>query len=86
MGGTVADTGVGGLTLGGGYGMLTGKYGLVIDNLISVTIVLANGETKTASKVENADLFWALQVRFTKSEIAMPDQNSCPMSDSDIGQ
>ncbi|USW59021.1 Putative FAD linked oxidase, FAD-binding, type PCMH, subdomain 1 [Septoria linicola] len=39
--GTVADTGVGGLTLGGGYGHLSGKYGLVIDNLVSITSVLA---------------------------------------------
>ncbi|KAI5361227.1 putative FAD linked oxidase, FAD-binding, type PCMH, subdomain 1 [Septoria linicola] len=41
VGGTVADTGVGGLTLGGGYGHLSGKYGLVIDNLVSITSVLA---------------------------------------------
>ena len=42
--------------------MLTGKYGLVIDNLVSATVVLANGEIKQASKTKNADLFWALQV------------------------
>lgn len=58
----MADTGVAGLTLGGGYGMLTGKYGLVIDNLVRATVVLANGEIKTASRKENSDLFWALQV------------------------
>ena len=60
VGGTVADTGVGGLTLGGGYGVLSGSHGLVIDNTISFTVVLANGEIKTASKQENPDLFWAL--------------------------
>ncbi|KAF2486487.1 hypothetical protein BDY17DRAFT_79917 [Neohortaea acidophila] len=60
VGGTVADTGVGGLTLGGGYGHLSGGLGLVIDNTVSFTVVLANGEIKTASKHENEDLFWAL--------------------------
>ncbi|KAI7284135.1 hypothetical protein KC345_g2455 [Hortaea werneckii] len=60
VGGTVADTGVGGLTLGGGYGMLSGQRGLVIDNMVSATIVLANGEIKKASKEENPELFWSL--------------------------
>lgn len=60
VGGTVADTGVGGLTLGGGYGVLSGKYGLVIDNVVSATIVLASGSIVKASKDENPDLFWAL--------------------------
>ena len=60
VGGTVADTGVGGLSLGGGYGVLTGSKGLVIDNTVSIEVVLANGEIKRASKQENADLFWAL--------------------------
>lgn len=44
VGGTVNQTGVGGLTLGGGYGYLRGAYGLVIDNLISVEMVLASGQ------------------------------------------
>lgn len=60
VGGTVADTGVGGLTLGGGYGHLTGKYGLVFDNVVSCTVVLASGEIVKASESENPDLFWAL--------------------------
>ena len=60
VGGTVADTGVGGLTLGGGYGMLSGQRGLVIDNMVGATVVLANGEIKKTSKAEDADLFWAL--------------------------
>ncbi|KAM0719356.1 hypothetical protein Q7P37_005261 [Cladosporium fusiforme] len=61
VGGTVADTGVGGLTLGGGYGVLSGERGLVIDNMVGATVVLANGDIKHASDVENADLFWALR-------------------------
>ncbi|KPI40358.1 6-hydroxy-D-nicotine oxidase [Cyphellophora attinorum] len=60
VGGTVMDTGVGGLTLGGGYGWLSGQYGLVIDNLLEVELVLASGEIIRASKTQNPDLFWAL--------------------------
>ncbi|KAL6151026.1 hypothetical protein ACJQWK_10506 [Exserohilum turcicum] len=60
VGGTVNHTGVGGLTLGGGYGYLTGKYGLTIDNLLSVQIVLASGEQVIASSTSNEDLFWAV--------------------------
>ena len=61
VGGTVADTGVGGLTLGGGYGVLSGQRGLVIDNMVGATVVLANGEVVFASEEEEAELFWALR-------------------------
>ena len=49
-----------GLTLGGGYGVLSGTRGLVIDNTVEFEIVLANGDIKRASKKENPDLHWAL--------------------------
>jgi FAD/FMN-containing dehydrogenase len=59
--GVISTTGVGGLTLGGGFGHLTRQYGLSIDNLISADVVTANGELLTASKDQNADLFWAIR-------------------------
>ena len=61
VGGTVNHTGIGGLTLGGGYGYLTGRYGLVIDNLLSVKVVTADSKIITASPTEHSDLFWAIR-------------------------
>src|SRR6266545_758466 len=60
-GGAVSTTGIAGLTLGGGWGYLLGKYGLAIDNLRSVQLVLADGRIVTASADDNADLFWAVR-------------------------
>jgi FAD/FMN-containing dehydrogenase len=60
-GGTVSNTGVSGLTLGGGLGWLMGKYGLSCDNLESVDLVTADGKPVVASEHEHPDLFWALR-------------------------
>ncbi|GJF00870.1 FAD-dependent oxidoreductase [Phanerochaete sordida] len=61
VGGTVNHTGVGGLTLGGGYGWLTGDYGLALDNVVQAEVVIANGDILTCNAMENTDLFWAIR-------------------------
>ncbi|TFG99070.1 MAG: FAD-binding oxidoreductase [Calditrichales bacterium] len=56
-----STTGIAGLTLGGGFGWLTRKHGLTIDNLVSANVITADGKDLKASQNENADLFWALR-------------------------
>jgi FAD/FMN-containing dehydrogenase len=59
--GTVSHTGVGGLTLGGGFGRLARRFGLALDNVMAVDIVTADGKLRHASATENPDLFWAVR-------------------------
>ena len=59
--GIISTTGVGGLTLGGGVGYLSRKYGLTIDNLLEAEMVLADGSFATVNARQNADLFWAIR-------------------------
>lgn len=61
VGGTVADTGVGGLALGGGYGWLSGVHGLTVDCTVEIEVVLASGEIVKASESVNPDLFWGMR-------------------------
>jgi FAD/FMN-containing dehydrogenase len=60
-GGAVSTTGIAGLTLAGGFGWLMRKHGMVVDNLLSVDLVTADGRCLTVSEHENSDLFWAVR-------------------------
>jgi FAD/FMN-containing dehydrogenase len=56
-----STTGIAGLTLGGGFGWLTRKFGFTVDNLVAADIVTADGALRRASETDNADLFWAIR-------------------------
>ena len=60
-GGRVTTTGIGGFTLGGGYGWLSSKYGLACDNLITAEVVTADGQLLSVGENENEDLLWGLR-------------------------
>jgi hypothetical protein len=60
-GGAVSDTGIAGLTLGGGLGWLAGKYGLACDNLLAVDMVTADGTLRHVSASDNPELFWGVR-------------------------
>jgi len=60
-GGQVSHTGIAGLTLGGGLGYLMGRHGAVCDNLVSLDMVTADGESVVANEDQNPDLFWAMR-------------------------
>ncbi len=59
--GIISHTGVGGLTLGGGFGWISRKFGMSIDNLVAVEMVTARGETVIANEYEHSELFWAIR-------------------------
>ena len=59
--GTVSHTGVGGLTLGGGFGRVARRFGLALDNVLGVDIITADGEFRRANKDENPDLYWGVR-------------------------
>jgi FAD/FMN-containing dehydrogenase len=59
--GVVSMTGIAGLTLGGGIGWLNGKHGLACDNVVSMDVVTADGQVRTADENHNEDLYWALR-------------------------
>jgi FAD/FMN-containing dehydrogenase len=60
-GGTIGDTGIAGLTLGGGFGWLEGKFGMTVDNVLGADVVLADGRLVHAARTEHPDLFWAVR-------------------------
>ncbi len=60
-GGIQSTTGIAGFTLGGGFGYLSRKYGLTVDNLLSADVVTADGRLLIASMTENSDLFWGMK-------------------------
>jgi len=67
VGGSIHFVGVGGFTLAGGYSLLSGKYGLAVDNLIQATVILADGRIIDTSETNEPDLFWAIRGTYMPS-------------------
>ena len=75
--GFVSETGVAGLTLGGGFGYLTRRFGLTVDKLVEVEIVTADGQIRMASRDENPDLFWAIRGAGGNSVLSPGSPSAC---------
>ena len=78
--GVVSHTGVGGYTLGGGFGRLNRKFGLTIDNLVSAEIITADGEVRRVSAEQDPDLFWAIAAVAATSVSSPSSSSSCTRS------
>jgi hypothetical protein len=78
--GIASDTGIAGLTLGGGYGWLNGKYGFACDNVVAVEVVTADGQRVSANAEENSDLFWTFAVRVRILGSSPPSSTNCILS------
>jgi FAD/FMN-containing dehydrogenase len=78
--GFVSETGVAGLTLGGGFGYLTRRFGWVVDNLEEVEIVTADGQIRTANRADNPDLFWAIRAGAATSASSPGSHSGCTRS------
>lgn len=76
-----STTGIAGLTLGGGFGWLSRKYGLTLDNLLSVDMVTADGQLHRASEQENPDIFWGSEEAGEISGWSPPSSSSFIPSD-----
>ena len=78
--GFISEVGVAGLTLGGGLGYLTRRFGWTVDNLLEVEIVTADGRVRRAARDENADLFWASAAPAPTSASSPRSRSACTRS------
>jgi len=85
-GGTVSETGISGLTLGGGLGWLMRLYGMACDNLTSADVITSEGDFLTANHEENPDLFWALRGGGGQLESSPISSINCTRSATSLGE